>query len=245
MSCNESFGEEKAKRKVRDHDHRTGAYRGACHNSCNINYYHNRYLPVFVHNLRGYDAHLILREAFDVVEKKERIHAIPNSTEKFMTFSIGDLKFKDSMQFMAESLDNLAKALKQTTGVGEFVKYRNMKQHFNEEDMKIICQKGIYPYEWMDDKEKFKQEHLPARREFKSKLKLAGVTNTEYKHAQRVWKHFKCKTFQDYHDLYLKCDVLLLADILARPSEFHHSGELRLVSHVVENRGGVGANLRP
>jgi hypothetical protein len=212
MLCNGGFGTEKPKWKVRDHDHRTGDYRGACHNSCNINFFQNRYLPVFVHNLRGYDAHLILKEAYDVVDKKERISVIPQSTEKFMTFSIGDLKFKDSFQFMAEGLETLAKALKQEKG-DVFEKYTNMKQHFNEEDMKIICQKGIYPYEWMDDKEKFKQEHLPARREFKSKLKLAGVTNTEYKHAQRVWKHFKCKTFQDYHDLYLKCDVLLLADI--------------------------------
>ena len=38
--------------KVRDHDHRTGAYRGACHQKCNINYYANRYLTAFVHNLR-------------------------------------------------------------------------------------------------------------------------------------------------------------------------------------------------
>ncbi len=99
-----------------------------------------------------------------------------------------------------------------------------MKQHFNEEDMKIICQKGIYPYEWMDDKEKIKQEYLPTRKEFRSRLKLAGVTNKEYKHAQKVWQHFKCKTFQDYHDLYLKCDVLLLADIFEnfRKSSIEH-----------------------
>ena len=32
---------------VRDHDHKTGAYRGAACNKCNINYYANRYLPVF------------------------------------------------------------------------------------------------------------------------------------------------------------------------------------------------------
>ncbi len=210
MLCNEGFGE-KGRAKVRDHDHRTGDYRGACHNACNINYFSNRYLPVFVHNLRGYDAHLILREAYDLV-RADKISAIPQTTEKFMTFSIGDLKFKDSMQFMAESLDNLAKALKQETG-DVYEKYKNMKRHFNEAEMKLICQKGIYPYEWMDDPEKFKQEHLPARNEFKSRLKLAGVSAKEYKHAQRVWKHFKCKTFQDYHDLYLKSDVLLLADI--------------------------------
>ena len=38
----------KSNDKVRDHDHRTGQYRGACHNKCNINYFQNRYLPIFV-----------------------------------------------------------------------------------------------------------------------------------------------------------------------------------------------------
>ncbi len=203
--------------KVRDHDHRTGEYRGACHNGCNINYYANRYLPIFVHNLRGYDAHLILREAFNVAARKDSIDVIPQSTENFMTFTIGDLRFKDSMQFMPGSLQTLAEALKQKPGEGrdEFLKYTNMKRHFNEEEMKIICQKGIYPYEWMDDAEKFKQEYLPTRKEFRSKLKLGGVSEKEYKHAQRVWHHFKCKTFQDYHDIYLKCDVLLRPIILS------------------------------
>ena len=108
--CNGDF--EKANPKVRDHDHRTGNYRGACHQRCNINYYSNRYLPVFVHNLRGYDAHLILKQAYEIVGKKERINAIPQSSEKSMTFSIGDLKFKDSCQFLAEKLENLVKGLK-------------------------------------------------------------------------------------------------------------------------------------
>ena len=67
---------------------------------------------------------------------------------------------------MAESLENLAKALKQTKWVDEFVKYRNMKQHFNDEDMKIICQKGIYPYEWMDDKEKISRSTCQREKSF-------------------------------------------------------------------------------
>ena len=82
----------KANYKVRYHCHRTGHYRGAAHNSCNINYFSNRYLPIVFHNLRGYDSHLILKKAFDVVGA-DKIHAIPNSGEKFMTFSIGELKF--------------------------------------------------------------------------------------------------------------------------------------------------------
>ena len=50
--------------KVRDHCHRAGKYRGAAHNACNINYFTNRYLPVVFHNLRGYDSHVILKQAF-------------------------------------------------------------------------------------------------------------------------------------------------------------------------------------
>ena len=49
--------------KVRDHCRRTGEYRGAAHNMCNINFFSNRCLPVFLHSLKGYDGHLIIREA--------------------------------------------------------------------------------------------------------------------------------------------------------------------------------------
>ena len=54
----------------------------------------------------------------------------------------------------------------------------------------------------MDDKEKFKLEGLPARKDFYSRLKLSGISKADYKHAQEVYKQFKCKTFQDYHGLY-------------------------------------------
>ena len=66
--CNEDFTA--SNWKVRDHDHRTGQYRGACHTNCNIYYFQHRYLPIFVHNLRGYDSHIILKEAFEIVEKR-------------------------------------------------------------------------------------------------------------------------------------------------------------------------------
>ena len=54
--------------KVQDHDHRTGAFRGAAHQTCNMNYYSNRYLPVDFHNLKGCDSHSIIREAYEIVE---------------------------------------------------------------------------------------------------------------------------------------------------------------------------------
>ena len=57
-----------------------------------------------------------------------------------------------------------------------------------------------------------------------SKLKLEGITKAEYKHAQEVYREFDCKTFQDYHDLYLKTDVVLLVDVFEhfRKSSIKH-----------------------
>ena len=133
--CNGDFT--KSNDKVRDHDHRTGQYRGACHNKCNIHYFQNRYLPICVNNLRGYDSHIILKQAFEIVEKKERIHAIPQSTEKFMTFSIGDLTFKDSFQFMAAGLGSLVEALI-SKGEDKFEHFHTMKTFYrirNESNM--------------------------------------------------------------------------------------------------------------
>ena len=49
-------------RKVRDHCHYSGLYRGAAHSSCNLQYKIPNYIPVVFHNLAGYDAHLFIRE---------------------------------------------------------------------------------------------------------------------------------------------------------------------------------------
>ena len=79
--------------------------------------------------------------------------------------------------------------------------------------MKLICQKGVYTYEWVDGDDKFKYEGLPPRKEFCSQLQINGIHRKEYTHAKLVYRTFNCKTFQDYHDIYLKTDVLLLAAI--------------------------------
>ena len=101
--CNEEFDSECKKNcKVRDHGHRTGKYRGAAHAKCNINYFSNRYLPVVFHNLKGYDGHQIIKQAYYIAQKEEGSHnisAIPNSCEKFMSISVGSLRFIDSYQF--------------------------------------------------------------------------------------------------------------------------------------------------
>ena len=218
--CNKPFTE--SNKKVRDHCHRTGKFRGAAHNSCNINYFNNRYLPCVFHNLRGYDSHLIIKKAFDIIEMnktinpnkktKETINAIPNSGEKFMTFSIGNIKFIDSFQFMSDSLDGLVESLK-SSGSDPYQKFTHMKKHFKSDEMSLVCKKGVYPYEYIDSYSKLYEKQLPSKEKFYSNVKLEGITDEEYQHAQHVYDYFKCKDFSDYHFLYLKTDVILLADV--------------------------------
>ncbi|GET65608.1 uncharacterized protein LOC114537920 [Rhizophagus irregularis DAOM 181602=DAOM 197198] len=72
---------------------------------------------------------------------------------------------------------------------------------------------GVYPYEYMDDWKKFEKTSLPPKGAFYSKLNETHISDKEYEYAQYVWEKAGCKTMQDYHDIYLKTDVLLLADI--------------------------------
>ena len=164
------------------------------------------------HNLRGYDSHLIIKKAFDVIKGEEKIDAIPNSGEKFMTFSIGNLKFIDSFQFMTASLEKLTDSLKSKTG-DPYEKFHNMKRFFTDAELALIGRKGFCPYEFIDTPEKPTYKGLPPQSAFYSQIKLEGISDEDYKHAQNVYTSFKCQDFGDYHWIYLKTDVLLLADI--------------------------------
>ena len=72
---------------VRDHCHITGEYRGAAHNASNLKLRLNPSIPVVFHNLRGYDSHLLM-QAISKVEG--RVSCIPNNTEKYISFSLGN-----------------------------------------------------------------------------------------------------------------------------------------------------------
>ena len=85
---------------------------------------------------------------------------------------------------------------------------------FFGEKIDLVSRKGIYPYEFMDDFEKFKKQSLPKKTSFFSRLKQEKISDEDFEHAQRVWKEFELKNMGDFHDLYLKTDVLLLADVM-------------------------------
>ena len=66
---------------------------------------------------------------------------------------------------------------------------------------------------YFDDFERLKERQLPPKEAFYSKLSEEKVSDKDYERALKVWKHFGIRTLGQYHDLYLRTDVLLLTDV--------------------------------
>ena len=77
----------------------------------------------------------------------------------------------------------------------------------------LLLRKGVYPYEYMDNWERFDETLLPNREAFYSNLNMEDITDSDYRHANRVFNEFKLKHLGEYHDLYVISDTLLLADV--------------------------------
>ena len=73
--------------------------------------------------------------------------------------------------------------------------------------------KVVYPYDFMDCVDKFEEQQPPSKNDFYSLLTDDGISEEQYQHAQKVWNTFGLKKMGEYHDLYLKSDILLLADV--------------------------------
>ena len=214
--CSSELGDD----RVRDHCHFTGEYRGAAHNKCNLMCKKPRILPVIFHNLQGYDAHLFIKQLAKIDGK---LDCIPSTEEKYLSFSkhikvgefkdiYGDIKpinfeirFLDSFKFLQTSLANLVSNLSQDD-------FHNTKNEFKKNTL-LLTRKGVYPYDYVSSIDKLSEKQLPPKEEFYSKLNDEDISDEDYQHALKVWNTFGCKTIKDYHDLYLKSDVLLLADV--------------------------------
>ena len=209
--------------RVRDHCHIAGKYRGAAHNACNLKlriYPGKTKIPVVLHNLRGYDGHLIMSTlGVSKAAENQKISCIPNNMEKYMTFSIGQLQFIDSLQFMNSSLDRLSTNLQTEDLV-------MTSSGVSDSELTLLRRKGVYPYEYVDSYERFDEIKLPPQESFYSKLTREHISDADYEHGQQVWNAFRCQTLGDYHDIYLRTDVLLLADIFEafRNTSMQHYG---------------------
>ena len=77
----------------------------------------------------------------------------------------------------------------------------------------LLLRKGVYPYEYMNSWEKINETTLPPKEAFYSNLKLEDITDKDYIHAQKVWDVFEIKNLDEYNDLYVQSDTLLLSDV--------------------------------
>ena len=202
--------------KIRDHCHLTGKYRGPAHNNCNLNLKEKvNFIPIFFHNFAGFDCHLFIRE---LSESDGNIECLAKNKEDYISFTkkvkvdeyvkndkknpvYFNLRFLDSFKFMASSLDSLSKNLSDFP-----ICYNNGLQDRH-------LRKGIYPYDYMDSFNRFEEIENPPKEAYYSILNDQEITDEDYEHSIKIWKEDKIKNLGEYHDLYLKIDVLLLAEI--------------------------------
>jgi hypothetical protein len=175
-----------------------------------------RKVPVFIHNLKGYDSHLIMQEIGKVAE---RVSCIAQSSEKFVSFEMDGAVFKDSFSFLGSSLEKLAGNLvdkEAKDAAGQIEKFKITKKHhegLSAEQLRRLCDKGVYPYDATDSFADFDKTAFWEEKEFYSKLNEESCKHDDYLRAKGIYEDFKCRNRGEYSDLYLKTDVLLLSDV--------------------------------
>ena len=131
-----------------------------------------------------------------------------------------NLVFIDSMEFMNSSLDKLTKNLSDKD-------FKYLVEEFGFKNLEILKQKDAYPYEYMNNFERFNEKKLPARKYFFSSTKKGKIDDDgkisdghisikDYLTCEKIWNKFGMKNMGDYHDRYLKKDVLLLTDVFEK-----------------------------
>ena len=196
---------------VKHHDHEKSGnnYIGAYCNRCNLQMKnHKLQLTLIAHNA-NYDMSLILHE---LTLPDLKIKLLPkHSVHKFHEVIINDLRFIDSHAFMPGSLAELA---------NQFISNGN-KPIYTQQMLKdvpatalplLIKGKQVLCYEYLNSMERLSETCLPPRSEFFNSFREAELSESDYEHAQNVWKAAGCQSLMEYILLYVKVDVGLLCD---------------------------------
>ena len=77
----------------------------------------------------------------------------------------------------------------------------------------LLLRKGVYPYEYMDNWNRFNETSLPSKEKFYSSFNMSIISDKEYEYAQKVRNTFSIKNLGEYHNLYVQLDTALLADV--------------------------------
>ena len=150
--------------KVRDPCHLTGKYRGAAHESCNINVkkQQSNFIQVMFHNFSKYDYHLFFKTLLSK-SKSQKIKVIPKTNEEYFSVNFGCIRFIDSCRFLQSSLDSLVKSLHEDD-------LQLLKKEFPE-NVDLLNKKLAYPYEYFNSFEDYEVSFDSLSREsYHSKL---------------------------------------------------------------------------
>ena len=164
--------------------------------------------------------------------RAKKIDVIAQNFEFLFMFGMGRLQFKDSFSFLSPPLDRLV-GLSRYKGFDDVrsckVEWKdreyldNRKDRFkrsrkpsyvsDDEDSDVFTDKGVYPYGYMNNWDKFNDTELSNKTGFYSKLYDEHIRDDDYERANLVCNRFKIKDLGEYHDVYLKTDVSLLTDV--------------------------------
>ena len=202
--------------KCADHDHLlpVNNYRGAAHQDCNVNFnLKGAKIPCLLHNFKGYDSKLILKDVGRVDPSITKdISVIAQSSEQFKTVSMRPVSLLDSMSHLPCSLSTLVENLKRNQGAVLREVFPSMSEAFPDDaQFQALLRKGVFPYRFMDSPQTLMSDQLPPKDVFE-----------DYEHALHVWNLFNMQSFREYMELYLKSDILLLADVMINYQELTH-----------------------
>lgn len=244
--CGDRFEEEgqpgarRAKAKVADHDHLVAAdnLRYVCCSSCNSAMQMQSFLAVIGHNANRYDLHCIFRGiiAHDELRRKAtQIEILPKTVDTYRSATIylrngRQLKFLDSFQFVASSLDEISKSLEEAD-------LETLKAVYPAEDQRVLLQrKGVFCYEFVESYRSLTETRaLPSREQFYSSLSGGLPSEADYARAVEVWEGLGCQSLLDYCIHYLRTDVILLSAFMTKYRKMIFSKYGLEVNHFVSS----------
>ncbi|MCL6579441.1 MAG: hypothetical protein K6T73_08670 [Candidatus Bathyarchaeota archaeon] len=196
---------------VRHFDYFAGKFICYACKTCHAKAKKPKFVRVFFHNLKGYDSHFIIKYALKKVKFWKAIKPLGKSKEKLFAIKVpfhsyygNGFYFLDSYSHLPFSLSQLVKDYVTEYRFKDFLPLNGEYKH-----------KEAYPYEWMDNFDKFETKEFPPREAFFNRLTSRNLPEQEYQEVKAIYeKH--CKTFKDYHDIYLKGDVILLAEVFEK-----------------------------
>ena len=197
--------------KVRDHCHLTGSYRGPAHNTCNINVTQKQstFIPFIFHNFSNYDCHMFFKKLVDKKNDKVKFEIIPKTNEEYISVTYGCIRFIDSYRFLSSSLDSLVKNLDEND-------FKILKKEFPD-NWQYLNKKLAYPYEYFNSIDDYKKPvHNLENKDFFSKLKNKCPDDKEIQRTKEIINIFNIKDGKELAELYLKSDVILLADVFEK-----------------------------